>query len=133
MRALAAGDAEGIHDGLSSLGYLPDPGAFDPSALLEHLDGAGEWLITPGFRRIDTDYVSRVVDFGYPPRSPHVDSIRRMRLPPATLLLRRMELQLLALLGTFNCGADWGAISAEHHSSKPPSTALGREDRAFFG
>jgi predicted unusual protein kinase regulating ubiquinone biosynthesis (AarF/ABC1/UbiB family) len=133
MRALAAGSAQDVHQGLSSLGYLPDPDAFDPDALLEHLGTAGEWLLAPGLRRIDPEYVGRVVELGYPTRSPHFDAMRRMRIPPPTLLLRRMELQVLALLGALRAGADWGAISAEHHSAKPPSTALGREDQAFFG
>jgi predicted unusual protein kinase regulating ubiquinone biosynthesis (AarF/ABC1/UbiB family) len=133
MQALAVGDAERVHDGLSSLEYLPDPGALDPGALLEHLNAAGQWLITPGFRRIDTEYVGRIVELGYPPRSPHFAAMRRMRMPPPTLLMRRMELQLLSLLGELRAGADWGAISAEHHSATPPSTAIGREDHAFFG
>jgi predicted unusual protein kinase regulating ubiquinone biosynthesis (AarF/ABC1/UbiB family) len=43
-----------------------------------------------------------------------------------------MEIQLLALLGAFEAGADWGAITAEHHSGKPASTALGRAQVAFW-
>jgi hypothetical protein len=49
----------------------------------------------------------------------------------SALLLRRMEIQVLALLGALHAGADWGAITGEHHSRKPASTALGREDHAF--
>ena len=56
----------------------------------------------------------------------------RMAMPAPTLLLRRMELQVLALLGSLQASADWGAIGAEYHSGEPPSTALGREDHAFF-
>jgi predicted unusual protein kinase regulating ubiquinone biosynthesis (AarF/ABC1/UbiB family) len=131
-RALAAADAEGVHAGLARLGYLPDPDALDPGALLEHLGTAGEWMLAPGFRRLDPDYAGRIRELGYPPRSPHFAAMRRMRMPPPTLLLRRMELQVLALLGELRAGADWGAISAEHHSGQPASTALGREDRDFF-
>jgi predicted unusual protein kinase regulating ubiquinone biosynthesis (AarF/ABC1/UbiB family) len=131
-RALAAADAQLVHDGLSSLGYLPDPAAFDPDALLEHLTTAGEWMLAPGFRRIDPEYVGRILELGYPPRSPHFAVMRRMRMPPPTLLLRRMELQVLSLLGEFHAGADWGAITAEHHSGHPASTTLGREDQAFL-
>jgi hypothetical protein len=54
-------------------------------------------------------------------------------MPPPTLLLRRMEVQVLMLLGDFHAEGDWGAITAEHHSGKPASTALGREDHDFFG
>ena len=132
IRAVAAADAQGVHDGLSRLGYLPDPAAFDPDALLAHLATAGGWMIAPGFRRIDPGYVSRTLGLGYPPRSPHFATMRRMRMPPATLLLRRMELQALALLGGSRAGADWGAIAEEYRSGGAPSTLLGREDRAFF-
>jgi hypothetical protein len=38
MRAIAARDAQGVHDGLAKLGYLPEPREFDPEALLEHGD-----------------------------------------------------------------------------------------------
>ena len=58
--------------------------------------------------------------------------MRRMSIPPPTLLLRRMELQVLSLLGDLRAGADWGAIAAEHHAAATASTALGREDRDFF-
>ena len=59
-------------------------------------------------------------------------AMRRLSMPPATLLLRRMEVQLLMLLGDFRAEADWGAITAEYHSGKPVSTALGREESAFL-
>jgi predicted unusual protein kinase regulating ubiquinone biosynthesis (AarF/ABC1/UbiB family) len=132
MRAIAARDPQSVHDGLSTLGYLPDPQAVDPEALLEHLATAGEWLLTPGFRRLDRDEVDRIVELGYPPRSPWFAQMRQLRMPPSMLLLRRMEVQVLAVLGELRAGADWGAIAAEHHGADPPATELGREDRAFF-
>jgi predicted unusual protein kinase regulating ubiquinone biosynthesis (AarF/ABC1/UbiB family) len=131
MRALADDDPQRVHDGLSSLGYLPQPEAFDRDALLEHLATAGEWMLARGFRRLDPAYATQILELGYPPRSPYFALMRRLRMPPPTLLLRRMEVQVLALLGDFHAGADWGAITAEHHSGKPASTALGREDHAF--
>jgi predicted unusual protein kinase regulating ubiquinone biosynthesis (AarF/ABC1/UbiB family) len=131
MRALADQDPWRVHDGLSRLGYLPEPQAFDRDALLEHLATAGEWMLAQGFRRVDPAYVTQILELGYPPRSPHFALMRHLRMPPPTLLLRRMEIQVLSLLGDLQAGADWGAITAEHHSGKPASTALGREDHAF--
>jgi predicted unusual protein kinase regulating ubiquinone biosynthesis (AarF/ABC1/UbiB family) len=131
-RAVADDDPQRVHAGLSSLGYLPDPASFDPGALLEHLATAGEWRLARGFRRVDPGYVTRIVELGYPPRSPYFGVMRRLRMPPPTLLLRRMEVQLLSLLGDFHAGADWGAITAENRSDSPTSTALGREDHAFL-
>jgi ABC1 atypical kinase-like domain len=132
MGAIAGGDARGVHDGLARLSYLPDPNAVDPDEVLEHLAAAGEWLLAPGSRRLAPDDVDRIVELGYPPRSPWFAQMRRMSVPPPTLLLRRMELQVLSVLGDLRAGADWGALAAEHHAAAPPSTGLGREDRDFF-
>jgi predicted unusual protein kinase regulating ubiquinone biosynthesis (AarF/ABC1/UbiB family) len=132
MRAIAEEDAPTVHDRLSHLGYLPEPASFDRHELLEHLATAGEWLLARGFRRIDRAYVDHLRELGYPPRSPYFPLLRRMSLPPETLLLRRMEARVLDALGDFQAGADWGAIAAEHHSDERASTPLGQEDRAFF-
>jgi predicted unusual protein kinase regulating ubiquinone biosynthesis (AarF/ABC1/UbiB family) len=132
MRALADDDSPRVHDGLSSLGYLPEPQSFDRDMLLDHLATASEWMLAQGFRRIDPEYVGQILELGYPPRSPYFALMRRLRMPPPTLLLRRMEVQVLSLLGDFRVGANWGAITAEHHSGKPASTALGHEDQAFL-
>jgi predicted unusual protein kinase regulating ubiquinone biosynthesis (AarF/ABC1/UbiB family) len=132
-RAVADRDPQRVYDGLSSLGYLPEPDSFDPDALLEYLATAGGWRLAHGLRRIEPEEVSRTLAQGYPPRSPYFALIRRLSMPPATLLLRRMEVQVLMLLGDFRAEADWGAITAEHHSGKPVSTALGREESAFLG
>jgi hypothetical protein len=55
-----------------------------------------------------------------------------LALPPPTLLLRRMEVQMLSLLGELRAGGDWAAIAAERWADRPPSAVLGREDKAFF-
>jgi predicted unusual protein kinase regulating ubiquinone biosynthesis (AarF/ABC1/UbiB family) len=130
VRALTESDAQGVHDGLSSLGYLREPG-FDPDALVALLATAGGWTFAPGFVRIDSERVGEIMERGYPPRSPHFGLMRRLRMPAHTLLLRRMELQLVSLLGELRAGGEWAAITAEYHSDEPASTALGREDRAF--
>jgi hypothetical protein len=130
MRALTDGDALGVHEALSSLGYLPEAGV-DPDALLALLATAGGWMFAPGFLRIDPDCVGEIMKRGYPPRSPHFSLMRRLHMPSHTVLLRRMELQLVSLLGELRAGGEWAAITAEHHSDNPASTALGGEDRAF--
>ena len=80
MRAIADGDAQGVHHGLSRLSYLPDPDAVDPDALLEHLATAGGWLLAPGLRRLGPADVDRTVELGYPPRSPWFAQMRRLSL-----------------------------------------------------
>ncbi|MCW3063001.1 MAG: AarF/ABC1/UbiB kinase family protein [Solirubrobacterales bacterium] len=132
MRAVAERDADALHAGLSALGYLPEPERFDRTALLEHLHTAGEWFLAPGVRRLDSEDVRRTLELGYPPRSPWFSQMRRQRLPPPTLLLRRMEAVVLATLGQLRAAADWGTISAEYWAGSSPSTPLGREEDAFL-
>jgi hypothetical protein len=132
MRAIVAADPDDVRSALADLGYLGKDQSYDPVALLEHLATAGEWLLMKGFRRIDPRYVRRTLELGYPPHSPWFSLLRRMTLPPPTLLLRRIELQTLFLLGELRAGGDWAAIAAEHWAEQPPSTPLGREDAAFF-
>lgn len=132
MRAVIDADPDAVHAALEHLGYLAKTQSSDPAALLEHLATAGEWLLAKGFRRIDPGYVRRTLESGYPPRSPWISELRRMTLPPATLLLRRMEVQMLSLLGDLRAGGDWATIAAENWADQPPSTPLGREDAAFF-
>ena len=132
MRAVVDADPDAVDAALEHLGYFANTQSYDPAALLEHLATAGEWLLAKGFRRIDPGYVRRTLELGYPPRSPWMSMLRRMTVPPRTLLLRRMEVQMLSLLGDLRAGGDWAAIAAEHWAEQPPSTPLGQQDAAFF-
>ena len=132
MRAVVDADPDAVQSALGQLGYLAKSESYDPGELLELLATAGEWFLAEGFRRIDPGYVRRTVESGYPPRSPWFSVMRRLTLPPPTLLLRRMEVQMLSLLGELRAGGDWAAIAAEHWANQPPSTSLGREDMSFF-
>jgi len=131
MRAVTA-DPDAVHAALEHLGYFANTQSYDPAALLEHLATAGEWLLANGFRRINPGYVRRTLALAYPPRSPWMSVLRHLTLPARTLLLRRMEVQMLSLLGDLRAGSDWAMIAAEHWADQPPSTPLGREDAAFF-
>jgi hypothetical protein len=58
--------------------------------------------------------------------------LRRLTFPTPTLLLRRMEIQMLSLLGELRATGDWAKIAAEHWADQPPLTAIGRQDAAFL-
>jgi hypothetical protein len=91
IRAVAERDAGALHERLAALGYLSEPAAFDPAALLEHLHSAGEWFLAPGVRRLSAEDARRTLELGDPPRSPWFSQTRRQGLPPASLLIRRIE------------------------------------------
>jgi predicted unusual protein kinase regulating ubiquinone biosynthesis (AarF/ABC1/UbiB family) len=131
-RAVMAGDAAEVHKGLAALGYLPDPGGFDPERLLEQMRTAGEWYFTPGFRRLSPAYVSDLLERSSSPRSAFFDEMRRETIAPQALLIRRMEGLVLSTLGELRAGADWHGLSDELWSGAPPSTPLGEQDAAFW-
>jgi predicted unusual protein kinase regulating ubiquinone biosynthesis (AarF/ABC1/UbiB family) len=131
-RAVIAEDAGGVHRALSTLGYLPDPGAFEAQAVFDQIAAAGAWFFVPGFRRLDPEYVRRHMEATGSPRSPHFAQMRRQTLPPQALLLRRMEGLLFSVLGELRAGADWGLLVREYIDAGPPSTPLGIEDAAFW-
>jgi len=132
MRAVIDADPHAVHRALRHLGYCANTQSYDPAALLEYLATAGEWLLAEGSRTVDLAYVRRTLEAGYPPRSPWFPVLRRLTFPPPTLLLRRMEIQLLSLLGELHAAGDWAVIAAEHWAHQPPQTPLGRQDIAFF-
>ncbi len=132
-RAVDARDAQAVHAGLTALGYLPDPGRFDPDALLEQVLIANEWHLEPGFRRLSPGYIAEVIERGSSPRAAHFDQMRHQTIPPQALLIRRMEGLVMSVLGDLRAGADWHALGAEYWSDAPPSTPLGEQDAQFWG
>jgi predicted unusual protein kinase regulating ubiquinone biosynthesis (AarF/ABC1/UbiB family) len=131
-QAVITGDAAAVHQGLSTLGYLPDPAAFAPERVLAQLASAGEWYFNRGFRRLSPEYVRTSMELSGSPASPYFDEMRRQTIPPQALLLRRMEGLLFSVLGELRAGADWGTLALEYIAEEPPSTALGRAEAAWL-
>jgi predicted unusual protein kinase regulating ubiquinone biosynthesis (AarF/ABC1/UbiB family) len=131
-RAVIAGDAAEVHRLLADLGYLPDPGSFDPDRVLAQLAAAGEWYFTTGFRRLDPEYVRQSMEISGSPASPFFEEMRRQTIPPQALLLRRMEGLLFSVLGELRAGADWATLALEYMADEPPSTPLGREEAVWL-
>lgn len=128
--AIADGDAAAVFERMASLGYLPDPDAFEPESLLAQLRALG-WMFVPDFRRLDGAYARELMEVGAP-GSPWFEQMRRQTLPPESLLLRRMEGLLLSVLAELRAGARWGELTAEYLRDAPPSTPLGEQDAAFW-
>ncbi|HEY6759214.1 MAG TPA: AarF/ABC1/UbiB kinase family protein [Baekduia sp.] len=130
-QAVIAQDAQAVHDHMASLGYLPDPDAFEPERILGQLSLAGEWYFTTGFRRLSPQYVRESMELSGSPASPYFEDMRRQTIPPQALLLRRMEGLLFSVLGELRAGADWGTLALEYIADQGPSTELGRAEAAW--
>ncbi len=126
--ALLQEDADGVKAGLAKLGYLPNPDEFEAEALLAQLEAGADWYVTPGPLRIDPPYVRELVEITSSHRSPFFDQMRKETVPPASLLIRRMEGLLFTSLGELRAEADWNALMRETLLHEPPSTPLGLEE-----
>jgi len=129
--AIVGSDAAGVKRHLDELGYLPDPGDFDADVLLAALRDTGEWVFTPGAKRLSPAYVRELTEVGSSPRSPYFGQMRRMSLPPEALLVRRMEGLVFSVLGELRAGGDWFSLGREHWDDAPPSTDLGEADERW--
>ena len=131
-RAIASGDADGVHELMAELGYLPDPDEFPPAELLDQVHSGARWLFEPGFRRLDPDYARELIETSSSPRSPHYERMKRQTMPPASLLMRRQEGLVFITLAELRAGADWARIAAEYIADEPPSTDLGRAEKRYW-
>ena len=130
--AVADGDAGRVHERLSALGYLPAGEPFDAAMLLAQVQAASSWMLGDSFTRLTPDIVRASIEVAGSPRSPFFEQMRRQTLPPQSLLLRRMEGLLFAILGELRAGADWTAITDEQLRGAAPGTPLGVQDAAFW-
>ena len=131
-QAVTRQDAARVHHLLAALGYLPDPASFEPDKLLAQISAAGAWYLEPGRRRLDSAYVTEVIERGGSPRSEYFEQMRRQTIPPQALLIRRMEGLVFATLGEVRAEGDWHALGSEYWEDAPPSTELGKVDATFW-
>ena len=122
-----------VHAALAALGYLPDPGTFDPEGLLAQISAMGAWYLEPGERRFSPAYVAALLDSTGGPRSPWFDQMRRQTIPPQALLLRRMEGLVFATLGEAARRARTGTRSrASTTSTRRPPRRWARTRPTFW-
>jgi predicted unusual protein kinase regulating ubiquinone biosynthesis (AarF/ABC1/UbiB family) len=132
MRAIIAGDADGLIAALEAGGFIPASYRPDPERLLawfrrfnEPILADAEWTYTPEFAR---DVIRSTTD----PRFGPIDMLRKLNLPRDYLLLNRIQWGINSILGRLRARANWQRIGREFWDGAPSSTALGAEEAAFL-
>lgn len=126
------GDAAAAHAALAELGYLPDPAAVEPEALLATALGLAGWLVADRETTIDSGLVAATAAALEDPRVGFLGLLGRVTLPPEDLQARRVEASLLGVLAQLEPTANWWRIAAEWWRDASPATALGREEQEFW-
>ena len=131
--AIREGDADGLVEGMRSLGYLSDEDGWNGALMLEHMRAISWWLESDGGLRLAPEDVWRGSEaMRGEERGELVGQLRRMSLPPEALLLRRMEGILFQTVATLRASVDWGALMRELVEDAEPIDELGRDHRAWL-
>jgi predicted unusual protein kinase regulating ubiquinone biosynthesis (AarF/ABC1/UbiB family) len=133
-RALDRGDSAAVVDGMRELGYLPgELDQWDGELLLEYMRRVSWWLRSDGPLRLAPDDLWRSTElFREADARGHIEQLRRMRLPPEALLLRRMEGLLFQTAATLRASAPWGELMLELTGGGEPIGELGAQHAVWL-
>jgi predicted unusual protein kinase regulating ubiquinone biosynthesis (AarF/ABC1/UbiB family) len=133
IRAALEHDADGVHAGLSALGFfeLDDP-RFDPPLVLEHVRAINAWYVADKPVTLSPQYVSALLAHAGDPRSKYWDLLRNETIPAEALLSSRMQVMTLAAVGQLTATANWHRIMSEWLYGSLPATPLGLAEAEFF-
>ena len=133
QRAVAEGDAQGLHALLAGSGFLPEPERVDPDHLFAFIASAIWWYTTDETVELSPEIATEVMIESSDPRSTHFRHMRHQDMRPEHLFGRRMEMLTLAVLSQLRAHANWHRIAREWMYGDPPVTELGREEAEFYG
>jgi predicted unusual protein kinase regulating ubiquinone biosynthesis (AarF/ABC1/UbiB family) len=134
QRAVAEGDAAGLHRLLSESGFLPDPDRVDPEHLLAFIRDAIWWYTTADEPvQLTPEIATQVMIESSDPRSAYFREMRHQDMRPEHLFGRRMEMLTLAVLSQLRATANWHRIAREWMYGDEPVTELGRQEAEFYG
>ena len=128
-RGVRDGDDAAVIGGMRELGYLTGPlEDWDSGLLLEYMHGMSWWLQAQEPLRLAPEDLWRGADLLRETGArQHIDQLRRMRLPPEALLLRRMEGLLFQTAAMLRASAPWGLLLRELIEGDEPVGELGAE------
>jgi predicted unusual protein kinase regulating ubiquinone biosynthesis (AarF/ABC1/UbiB family) len=130
LDAVLARDPERTVRALVGAGFLPPDHGLEAHHIYEFCSGPyipfqhDEFTFTPEF--VGTT-LQKMLDL----QGEYGDVIRSVNMPPSYVILDRVVWGMSALCGRLHARARWGAILDEYLHGAPPSTALGRAERAW--
>ena len=133
-RAVREGDNATVIEGMRELGYLTgELNDWDSALLLEYMHGVSWWLEGEGPLRLAPEDLWRGADLlREADGRRHVEQLRRMKLPPEALLLRRMEGLLFQTASMMRASAPWGRLLRELIEEDEPVAELGTQHAAWL-
>jgi predicted unusual protein kinase regulating ubiquinone biosynthesis (AarF/ABC1/UbiB family) len=133
-RGVRVGDNDAVITGMRALGYLTgELDEEDRRLLLEYMHGVSWWQNAEEPLRLAPEDLWRGAELlREADGRRHVEQLRRMKLPPEALLLRRMEGLLFQTATTLRASAPWGRLLGELIEEDEPLGELGAEHAAWL-
>lgn len=125
IRAMRAGDRDGLQDAMLRHGWFARDGAVDMDRVFEVVMFTQRSLVGPDPFTFTREHSRDVVEAVMSIQGPYGDVIRHLTLPPDHVMLNRIQLGVMALLGRLGATAPWAAIWDEYFLDGPPATPLG--------
>jgi predicted unusual protein kinase regulating ubiquinone biosynthesis (AarF/ABC1/UbiB family) len=134
MRAALSEDAESVHAGLATLGFLePNDPRFDPVRVLHHVRAINAWYIKDRRVTLSPQYVASLLADAGDPRSEYWDLMRNEPIPSESLSSSRMQVMMLGAIGQLSPAANWHRVISEWLYGAPPTSPLGLAEAQFWG
>lgn len=129
VRANLAGDMVTYRAGLTESGFLPDPSPFSDEELQGYFGHFYDFIREDRPRTITPAWSSESVRRFFDTSGEYGEIMRAANVPPAFVIIQRINLGLYAVLGELNATANWRRVTEElwPWSKAAPSTSLGRQ------
>ncbi|WCO67202.1 AarF/ABC1/UbiB kinase family protein [Iamia majanohamensis] len=118
---------------IERVGLLPPGHPASDAELMEYFGHFYELVDAEGPSTVTSAYASESVRRIFDPTGPYAEIQRAANLPPAFVIIQRINLGLYAIMGELGATADWRGICEElwPFVDGPPRTALGEQEAAW--
>jgi predicted unusual protein kinase regulating ubiquinone biosynthesis (AarF/ABC1/UbiB family) len=132
IRACLRGDVGGTWQASVESGFFRASDTLSPEEVFEywrvpyeHYWGEQPFTITP-------EYMTAYIERRYGSMGPSSNAYRHLAVPTDFTIMSRADIGAWSVLAELRSCNYWGSMAAEHFEGEPPTTPLGKLDRAFF-
>lgn len=126
FRAIADGDADQLVRLFAKKNIVFDPAHVSPGMLLDGMLATQGWFLGDDELELTPEITNMIAAFATDLRGPIYEIFRDQQLPPAHLVQRRVEIQVLSILGQLHPVVNFHRIAREWVYGDPPATELGQ-------
>jgi hypothetical protein len=131
MRAISRGDAEETRSLFARQHVVIDPARVSDEMLMETMLATQGWYLEDDTVELTPELTNAIAAFATDLRGPVYRIFKGQDLPAAHLVQRRVEIQVLSILGQLRPRLNFHRVAREWVYREPPLTALGAADRAW--